>query len=703
MLAQSLFNRPPDEILKTLRYLVLDYETYSDIDLLKRGAYEYSQHKSTEILCAAWKLGTFDQVKNNKVKTELWASRFKNSAEQLAKLVDALLDPKVIVVAHNAFFEQVITRYVLSRYVVGALRQKLTDLKPQRFFCTAAMAASHAIPRNLEQACIVLKLKVQKDMEGSKLIKKWCKPRKPTKSDPSTRHTNRDEFLAICRYCITDIEAEVGVFTALPFLNEIETQVWLLDQEINLRGILVDRDFVKVVLNLVAKEIQRLDAECVYLTQGLISSTTKAKALLTFLQKLGYPHKNMQAKTISDFLENKNPMWYRQRFVGDSVALHKKHDALIRRLLENRQKASKSSTAKYVALEMRTRYDSRIRDTQLYHAASTGRFGGRGFQPHNLPKGTIEGSTNLATDIIKGGDLEFIRMMYGSPMDAFSSCIRNALIPTEGSEFFVSDFVGIESRILFWVADHKVGLKAFHEGADLYKTMAMAIYKICLEAVTKDQRQVGKQAILGCGYQMGWKKFKETAAKAGVYISDELAQLTVKAYREFNAPVVKLWANMEQAAIKAVQNKGMRVKINHTIWFVENNFLYCELPSKRRLAYYGPGIKYEETPWGEMRPKLYHWGTDSYTKKWVYSSTYGGKLVENVVQAISRDLMAEAMLRIDKAGYKIVLTVHDEIIAENKIGKGNLKEFESLMSALPEWAKGAPVSVEGWVGLRYRK
>ena len=275
---------------------------------------------------------------------------------------------------------------------------------------------------------------------------------------------------------------------------------------------------------------------------------------------------------------------------------------------------------------------------------------------------------------------------------------------------FVADYAGIEARVLFWLAGHEKGLDIFRNGEDIYKYMASAIFQIPVSEVDKTlHRPLGKEGILGCGYQMGWKKFKDSAADKGLYISAQLAKKTVDTYREEHKPVKQLWYNIEKAAIEAVQRPGRRVKVNKVSFYMAEGFLVCELPSGRTLNYHKPAIKMEIPPWEknkknpEKQPKLYHWGIHPKTKQWVFDSTYGGKLVENIVQAIARDLMAEAMLRIDRAGFEIILSVHDELVSEAKLGKFSLEYYNKLMSTLPPWATGCPVEVEGWTGYRYRK
>jgi DNA polymerase len=599
------------------------------------------------------------------------------------------LTPKFLTARTTRFFEQLIVKNVLS-----GLFPKFPQLKsipPPHWFCTAALAASNALPRSLEGAGAALSLPIQKDLVGHKLMLKMSKPRKPTKNDPRTRHNKLSDLKRLTEYCATDVIAERSIFLKLPPLSPTEKKVWELDQKINMRGFEVDRPLVDTALRLIAEETKALDAETVELTGGRIRSTTQRNETLTLVQELGVDLNTLQAKPVADALKGAIP------------------NAKARRLLEIRQAISKTSTAKYKAFEMRSRSDSRLRDILLYNAAiPTARFGGRGVQPQNFPRGTI-GNMVEASKIVACGDLEAIRMLYGKPMDVFSSVLRTMIKAPKGKKFISGDYNAIELRCAFWLADHAEGLQAFYENRDQYREMAMEIYSLKkVEQVTKFQRELGKRADLGCLYGMGSDKFHETCEKQGQPIDTKLAEKAVKAFREKHSPIPELWKKYEMAAISAIENPGKVFAINHTKWFMESRkskYLYCELPSGRKMAYFGPEIKYEENRWGHKQAKVYHYGVDGYTKKWRKESKWGGVWVENVTQGVARDLMAEAMLRVEEAGYEVVLSVHDELLTEVPEDSKTLtvENFEKLMAELPAWAKGLPVKVEGWEDERYHK
>lgn len=559
-------------------------------------------------------------------------------------------------------------------------------LPPERWLCTAALAATHALPRKLEDVCTVLDL-AKKDMEGHRLMLKMSKPRKPTKLDKRKWHNKKADLIRLVEYCKKDVKAETDVLLTLPPLNPFERKVWVLDQKINARGVLVDRDLVQNIIKMIAKEKIHLNAEAVKLTGGAFRSTTQREAVRKWVAAQGVHLPNMQAKTIDDA-------------IAANLVTGK-----VKRVLEIRRAISKTSLGKYPAFEMRSRTDGIVRAYLMYWAASTGRWGGVGIQPQNLPRGNFKSFDDyrIALELIQAGNVEMCRMLYGDVMGIFSALLRSMVIARPGKEFFCADFAAIEVRVLFWLADHVKGLEAFRKDKQLYRELAEVIYGIKLKLDEGPEREVGKRAVLGCGFGMGAVKFEATCKQFGQEVSTEIAERAVKAYRKAHAPVVQLWYNVERSAISAVLRPGRVFETNHTKWFVERDFLYCELPSGRRLAYHKPTIKYKKTPWGEKRPTLYHWSVHPKTKKYVNDGTYGGKLTENIVQAMARDLEAESILRIEPAGYDVVLHTHDEILGERKKGEGNVKKFENLMAEIPAWAAGCPVKAKGWSGSRYRK
>lgn len=647
------------------QYCILDYETRSEAEITKTGAFEYSRHPSTQVLCASWMVGTRKELVG-KSEVEIWSPAYGGPP----KLFEILSDPSIIKIAHNAFFEQVITKNVLG-----------IEVSIDNWLCTASLASTCAIPRNLEGACLSLNLPHKKDMEGKRLMMKMCKPRRSTKNNSDKWHNKKSDLKRLMVYCAKDTLAERDLFLNLPPLIPSERQRWELDQKINFHGFKVDRSLIEKVLRSIKEETIRLDTEITQITN--CRSARQTKVLKEYVNQF-YPPTipDLRAKTIIDTLKKTD------------LPSH------VRRVLEIRQMSSRTSTAKYEAFEMRSRSDGRVRDHLVFHAASTGRWSGAGVQVQNFPRGSIK-DTNMACKVLEKEDLEGVRLIYGNPMEVFSSCARAMIIPTEGMEFFCGDYASIETRVLFWIAGHTKGLTAYRENRDLYIEMAQFIYG--KDTISVDERQMGKRSILGCGYGMGFKKFQKTCEQYGENVSEELAKKAVYGYRELHSPVPEFWKKLENAAIAAVKNPSKRYKTCLTWWEKKDKFLTCRLPSGRFLYYYNPTIKYAPNAWGEPTPKLHHWGMNGVTKKWEETAVWGGLLTENVVQAVARDFMAEAMTRIDKAEFKIVLSVHDELLVEAGKGTSCLEEFLDLMKEIPPWGTGCPIKVEGWSGERYRK
>lgn len=660
--------------------VTLDFETRSACDLKKAGAFVYSCDPTTDVICMSYKIGD-----NGAIKTIpfIFLSEQNRQAKNFLQytvindLLNCAKNPDYIFVAHNAFFEQVIYKNVLVK------RYGWPEIPIERWRCTAAKAAACALPRNLENACLAINLPIKKDMDGRRLILKYCKPRK-TKDGSLKWWDDENDFKRIIQYCEQDVAAEYLLDNALPDLHPDEQVTWFLDQKINMTGVRVDTKAVDTCLELIQAENRRLQNEVDDVTGGILfTSVRQRNEVLNFIRSEGYDLPDLRAKTVQDALNE-------GLISGDAKII-----------LELRQITSKTSTAKYSAFKARAGEGSRVRDLLLFNAASTGRWGGMGIQPQNFPRGSIK-DTDAAIDVILDNDLEWLRFLYGNPMEVFSSCLRGMITATPGKTLYVADYASIETRVLFWVAGNEIGLNAYRDGQDLYKIMAAAIYKKSVKEITKPERQLGKTAILGCGYGMGAKKFLATCLQQGIDVSEEMAEQAVKSYRELYEAVPTVWKNYEKAACIAVAEKR-KVAINKVIFSVKDNFLWCQLPSGRKLAYYAPQLIEKDMPWGEKRPVLHYMAVNSLTKKWGLESTYGGKITENIVQAISRDLMRDAMLRMDAKGFTVLLSVHDELVCEQDENFMSVHDYEQLMAENPPWAKGAPIAVEGFKNFRYKK
>lgn len=642
--------------------LYIDFETTGTVDLKKVGAWMYSRHPDTDILCMAW------SFKDGPVYLHTPQDDFPNWRD----FKDCVFE------AHNAFFERAIwTNIMVARY-------GWPEIPEDKWRCSAALAASKGLPRKLEYVAQVLKLKNQKDPRGQKLILKT--------NGLKRKVLDGNDFKDLCDYCKQDVEVEREISQRLGSLSPQELKVWQLDQKINLRGIYFDRKCVESAMGLVGKFANGLKSDVARITEGAITSTNQVAKTIEWLGQKGVKIEDLTKESVSRALTR-----------GDSL------DPDAKEILTIRAQLAKNSVKKLEAMENVADTDDRIRDCFMYHGASTGRWTGKLVQLQNLPRGTIN-DLDTCFDLINTGDLELFKSCYPDVMGAVSSCIRGMLTAKPGHTLIAADYNAIETRVLFWLAIELAGLQKFSKGVDLYVDMASDIYRT--EKVSKTQRQVGKTAILGLGYQMGAEKFFDTCQLNGIDLDTELAKGVVTTYRSKYQSVVRFWYDMEDAARKAFKNPGKRYPVGRLTWVFDQgqNILGLRLPSGRYLHYWWPSVESvtREDKEGNKFTKdaLCFWSVDSTTKKWAKESTYGGKLVENAVQAVARDLLAEAMLAVEKYAL-IVLSAHDELVvevAEERLGDFNWpKAVAQTMCEASEWAKDLPLKVETWQAKRYKK
>lgn len=706
----------------------IDFETRSACSIKDCGSWRYSLDPTTQVMCLAFRLPTWE-----KGRTALWHPAFPHlgveeaDCPELVELFQWIAEGR-LVEAHNAWFE----RGIWTNICVPKLGWPAVGHEQWR--CSAAKAAAYSLPRNLENLTVALALKVKKDTEGAKVMKKMAKPRKPLKRDvcawlddnatlplpakkcvttlyPNDNGTYRvvaewdggseehdlplfwnesAELLErLCAYCRVDVLAEEAVSDRLRDLSPKETEMYLMDQHINQMGFQLDREGIECALEIVNGIYAELNKELVELTEGQVQKATQRARMMAWFQENGLPLEDTQGSTIDSWLKREDV------------------DPKVRRGLELVRALGRSSTAKFVAAQNWAHPDTwRVHGGLLYHGAGTGRWSGSGVQPHNFPRGNIK-NMELAWEVIKSRDLAAIEMLYGDAMELLSHALRGMIVPTPGRRLMVADYAAIEARVVLWLAGDDEALDVFRRNECIYMAMATEIYGRLIydKEAQAEERQMGKQAVLGLGYQMGAKKFQATLAeKYGIFIELEFAQKIVDAYRNKFWRVKKMWWDQEAAAIAAVRTPGRVVRCGRVQWCCFDGFLHCKLPSGRLLGYCDPRIIKKPTPWGENKDALTYMGVDPYTKKWRRQDTYGGMLVENITQATARDLMADAMLRCHKEGlYDVILSVHDELIAECDMDKGDVKDFEATMAYTPDWAEGCPVKAEGWTGLRYRK
>ena len=695
--------------------IVIDFETRSKVDLRNTGSSVYARDESTEVLCLGYTIDGFT--------AKLWTPEQPAPAD----LLQAVRAGEEIH-AHNALFERLIWLHVCVP------RFGWPDVPFESWRCSLAACSRLALPRGLEDAGKAMGLPIEKDLEGRRIMLKLARPRKPSKNNPSEWHNNPADFARLYEYCKTDVLAEVEVVKALEAMPASQIKVWQLDQRINLRGMPVDREGIDIAAAVVEKRKADYGKDLERITKGSVVKASDAGGIRKWLATQGIETNTIAVAWVSETLKN-----------GCSPD--------VREVLEIRQRAGKSSTSKLARLKYFMDTDDRVRGGFRYHGASTGRWAGMGFQPHNLPRGSLpagmeEEFHGSLCDLNDGRiELQEFEMLWGDVVDAVSGGIRSMFKAPAGYRFLVCDFAGIEARVLAWLAGQENLLNVFREGGDVYKMMAASIYNIGEDKVDKVQRQLGKTAILGCGYGMGGPKFadsvyamtgktmleyfpsrevdekmaterlrrkakKESMDEKDIekHLAETIGRDVVTQYRDTNGAIKSFWYELNTATLKAIATKREQW-VGHLRITCTDSWLKIWLPSGRDISFYKPEITVVDAPWDRDKPKserqqleqVQFEGMNSQIHKWCRQRSYGGKLVENVTQAVAADLLMEAMLRLEAKGYKTIATIHDEIVAEMPYGEGSLAEFEHIMKQVPKWASGCPIDVEGFESERYRK
>ena len=631
----------------------IDFETRSAVDLRKTGVYKYAADPSTDIWCMAYKAPWSDDVL-------VW---------QPGDEVDAHLEDWIraggLLSAWNANFE----RTIWNNIMVG--RYQWPDTRINQWRCTMAQASAMGLPRSLGQAAAVLGVEEQKDKTGAALMLRMARPRKVNADGSYTWWNTKDKVEALVAYCRQDVRTELSVAEALNAMPDSERRLYQLDQRINDRGVALDVDLVHRVKALASNASIEIDAEIQRLTKGQVKAATNGMDLVAWLNSHGIATKSVDKQTVARLLT--------------SDKLH----PVIREVLTLRQNGAKSSTAKYDAMLHAVNGDGRMRGLLVYHGAATGRWSGKLVQPQNFPR--PQKKQDELDEIIAKLKADQDVSEHGAGTVLASDLLRSMLVAEDGHRLMFADYSAIEARVLAWVAGQNDLVETFRKGGDVYKEMASAIYNVDVENVTDGQRQVGKMAILGCGYGMGGKRFAEQCASMGIKVDEDEAKRIVSVYREKNNRIAQYWRDVEQDFVEMVKEAGRVGTVG------------LPLPSGRSLTYHNPRIIQRETPWGAMRDTAQVDTLNSVTRQWVSQIIWGGLLTENVVQATARDLMATAMMALEVKGYNVILSVHDEIISEVPDNFGSLDEMIDIMTQVPAWAKGCPINAEGKEGKRYRK
>lgn len=681
----------------TVRFAPGDFETRSPLELPDVGVARYAEHPDTDVWCLAY------SPTDDPNDIRLWT---RNDALPPLDLFEAL-DAGAYFRAWNAAFEETIWREIMVK------RYGWPALAPNRFVCAMAMAAAAALPLSLDKAAIALRLTEQKDMVGYKHMLMMSRPRKFKKKEvrpagPGPFWCDHDpaNLPRLGSYCKQDVRTEMAAWRATPpSMDSRERAIWLLDQRINRRGITLDLPLIRSAQRLINIVKPQLDARVAELTGGL--AVTQVEKIKDWLSTQGVETASLDKESL-----------------GEMLTLDISDD--VRTVLIARQEGAKSSTSKYATMLGAACADGRVRGTMQYYGATTGRWAGRGIQPHNMPLPTRKITTAILDDI-REGNLAWIEGLHGPVLPLLADALRTCFIAAPGKRLAVADYKTIEARVVAWLACEDDLLEKFRQDAPLYEEFAARIHDVLLEELLQYKRdhgshhpwrQDGKVGILGCGFGMGPDRMHEQYG-----IPMDLCVKIVKLYRSTYTNIVALWTNMNQTANDSVLLGG-RIDVPDTAGRLafesKGGYLLLHLPSGRALWYHAPIVRtytvrrtkevidlitgetkvvdasFEATgvELSALHPK---------TKQWHRTMMYGGIWVENATQAVARDIIADGMLRAENTGeVPMILSVHDEAVAEVE-PTYPLRDYLALLTTVPPWAAGCPIDAEGYIEERYRK
>jgi len=626
----------------------LDFEVRSNVDLPTYGLDIYASDPSTKVICMAYSI---DQG-----PVKLWTP---NTA-----IPTFMFDDRTKFQGWNVMFEWHIMKHVLG-----------LDVKLEQCIDSMAIAAANNVPQSLEEAAIFLGTVEQKDPIGKRLIQKLCKPQKDGtfNNDPVLLKQMYD-------YCMGDVRTEMAIGSVLRPLTASEQDIWTLTQRINLRGVPVDPKELQNAVKAVNDAQAAIDRECVALTGCKPSERAK---LLAWINKM-VPHAplpDLTAETVEKMLQSN---------IFDSI----------KKVLQLRQEGSQTSVAKYAKM-MEIQREGRIRNTLVYHGASTGRWASRGgLNLQNIARPTISDE-----EIEQAIPMVFSRA--NGTMQQLSSLVRSAIVAPSGKTFVDVDFSSIENRVGVYLAGQKDKVELFRKGLDEYKVFAAeSLYRISYDEVTKEQRQISKSAVLGAMFGQGAKGLVKYAEGMGVKLTEVQAKNAVDNYRSSYARVKELWAACEAASIDAVNNPGTAFRAGSKIALkVAKNALWMQLPSGRLICWQRPELELLTTPWGSQKMGVVVHSQNTYSRQWSRNPLIGSSIFQSAVQGTARDCLAVAMLNLEKAGYEVINSIHDEVLllVEEQNGESALADVIRIMTTPPVWAPDFPLAAEGWIGKRYRK
>ncbi|HFU4450202.1 TPA: DNA polymerase [Streptococcus suis] len=639
-----------------MRHLNIDIETYSSNDI-KDGVYKYVDAPDFEVLLFAYSLdgGPVECIDLTR----------QNLPAEIQK---AIFSDDVRKSAFNAQFERV----CLSKHFDAPYY-----LDPSQWRCTMVHAQELGLPSSLEKCASYLNLAQEKDTAGKNLIKYFSVPCKPTKANGGrTRNLpehDPEKWKMFINYCKQDVVVEMAIaerLSVLPVANR-EWAYYTADQRINDRGVALDTELVESALYCKDVKMDMLFDELRSAT-GLDNPNSRAQ-LLPWLKTHGYSASGLTKADVQKELKTAT---------GE-----------LKRVLELKLQTAMSSLKKYEAMERAMCSDGRVHGLlQFYGASRTGRWAGRVVQVQNLARNYLK-DLDDARNYVKARDIDAVEILYDSLNDTLKQLVRTAFVAEGNKEFYVSDFSAIEARVIAWYAKEQWRLEVFSTHGKIYEASASQMFHIPIEDVDKELRQKGKIAELALGYQGGPGALKQMGALE-MGVAEEELQSLVDDWRRANPGIVQFWKDVQTAAIKALRTRAV-IKLGRLRFRYSKGFLLIQLPSGRQLAY--ARAKLED---GDYGPKLTYEGQGDkayFTKQ----ETYGGKLVENIVQATARDILAEAIIRLEKNGYPVVFHVHDECIVEAR--DTTIETINELMAQAPDWADGLPLNSEGYVTKYYKK
>jgi DNA polymerase len=643
-------------------HLHIDIETFSDVDLKSAGVHKYCESDAFEILVVAFAL--------NDQPAECYD--WKDLPEYFFEMLE---DENVMKFAHNAAFER--TCFAAEGYPTPATSWR----------CTMVKALYCGLPGSLDKLSTILHLQNAKLKSGTALINYWCKPVKATKINGgrtrNLKEHNLDKWNDFKEYCRMDVEAEKELVHALDSIKMrvADWQDWALDQEINDKGVLIDEALVDAATALSDTHNEALIERTKILTR--LDNPNSLAQIKSWLS-------DRTGRTITDLTKD-----------AVKELLKSESDTAIREVLQIRQQLGKTSVKKYVAMTAGACDDGRSRGLfQFYGANRTGRWAGRRVQLQNLPRNEIKDLTT-ARYVVRDTDYDLVSMFYDDIPDTLSQLIRTAIIPAKGMSLVACDFSAIEARVIAFLAGEEWRLKVFQSHGKIYEASAAQMFNIPIETIGKDSpyRQRGKVAELALGYQGGVNALLRMGGDR-LGLSEFEMQTIVDKWRSVNPMIVKMWADFNQLALMAVSNGRAYTHASGITFSGTPNSMRVRLLSGRELIYWGAKVVK-----GRFGNVVKYKGVDD-RNQWTDIDTYGGKLVENIVQAVSRDLLVHSMHRIKEEVFgDMILHVHDEVAIEcrTEIAEDNLKQMEQIMAEPPIWAQGLPLSSEGFVGQFYKK